>query len=58
MTIFKFIKEVDQDNEYDKSHVEMTIDTECRSDLLEEFKCFLLACGFSVNGELEIGEEE
>lgn len=54
MGIYKFIKEIDPDNEFDKSRVVIEVDTECRSDLLEYFEDFLKGCGYSVNGTIDI----
>jgi hypothetical protein len=58
MNKFTFIKEKDPDNKYDNTKVIIELDTESRADLLETFKEFLLACGFSVNGYIDVVEEE
>jgi hypothetical protein len=48
--MFKFIKTKDENNEYDKSNISFEIDDDASLfDLLEEFKKFIIACGYSVN---------
>lgn len=46
--------------EMDATNVEISIDADdaSLSDLCLEFKHFLLACGFSFEGEIEIVNEE
>ena len=53
--MYKFIMEIDPDNEFSNSRVVMEIpDPDIRlNDLLVEFKGFLKACGFS---ELKVSE--
>jgi len=53
---YKFIKTKDSNNEFDISDVvieiesnELTID-----DLLKEFQCFLMACGFGFRENEEL----
>lgn len=58
MNKYTFTKEKDPDNKFDNTKVVIELDTENRSDLLEVFREFLLACGFSVNGSIDIVEEE
>ena len=57
--MYKFVKIKDPNNPYDISSVEICVDSEVTvSDLLENFKGFLLACGYHFTGELEIVEED
>ena len=46
--MIKFIKLKDPDNHFDQSDVEMTIYHEGLSEVVEEFICFLKACGYST----------
>lgn len=56
--MYKFIKLRDHDNDFDKSTISFEVDAICRNELIEEFECFLRACGFHINGTLEIEESE
>lgn len=58
MAKYKFIKIKDPDNEHDKVNVKFSVETNYLPDLLEAFKEFLLGCGYSINGDLEITEPE
>lgn len=53
----RFIKERDDDNEYDNTIVNMETVAEYLPDILEDFECFLRACGFVINGSLTIEQE-
>lgn len=52
----RFIKERDDDNEYDNTIVNMETVADYLPDILEDFECFLRACGFVINGSLTIEE--
>jgi hypothetical protein len=57
---YKFIKEQDHTNQFDKSEIIFTVDTVTCSDLCEEFRYFLLSCGYhpdTVNACFNIEEE-
>ena len=56
--MYKFIKMREIDNEFDVSEIEFRIDTVNRDTLLEEFEHFLKACGYHINGTLDIVEDE
>jgi hypothetical protein len=57
--MYKFIKLPDEDNKFDSSSIEMVITKDVSlPDLLQEFECFLKACGFVFEGELDIIQEE
>jgi hypothetical protein len=58
MYIFKKTRDID--NSHDLTNVEISIDHNdiTRSDLLEAFEEFLKACGFAINGTIEVIEEE
>jgi hypothetical protein len=52
---YQFIKTKNLNNKFDNSEVIMTVDSEADLfDLLEEFQCFLKACGFGFNGIIDI----
>tara|TARA_R110000782_G_scaffold220283_1_gene307529 strand:- start:182 stop:346 length:165 start_codon:yes stop_codon:yes gene_type:complete len=52
MYIFKTTR--NPDNEYDISEITFNVDVEDKSELIEEFGRFLLACGFQLNkGDLD-----
>lgn len=57
---YKFTKTHNPNNQFDVTDV--TIELMCgettREELLQAFKEFLLACGFSVRGEIEVVEED
>ena len=58
--MYKFIKTLNEDNQYDHDNVTMEIPYNdiSLSDLVESFERFLLSCGFSFTGHLDIIEEE
>ena len=59
--MYKFIKTKDKDNKFDATDIEMTVDDSAVTlpDILQEFKCFLLACGFGIDpcATLEVVED-
>lgn len=58
MTKYTLIKEVEAENSYDISRVQLDIYTEHLTDLIEHFERFLQACGFVFDGHLDFQEEE
>lgn len=58
MNKYKFIKEVDPDNEYDKARIEFEVEAETWGDLLEYFEQFVRGCGFSPKGTFDAVEAE
>ena len=61
MTKYIFTKHKDPNNDYDVSSVTMTVEAETISEIMEEFKGFLVASGFSealVKRSFGIDEEE
>lgn len=54
--MYKFVKTLDSENKFDISNTEITIphNEVGLSELLEEFECFLLACGFKFDGSVQI----
>lgn len=58
-TGYRFIKYRDNSNEYDFTNVLISVDKDAsRDELLEAFASFLRACSFSVEGEIEIVNNE
>ena len=58
--MYKFIKTIDESNQFDNTNVEVTIpynDLDLTT-LMESFEDFLRGCSFSFNGHLEIVPEE
>jgi hypothetical protein len=53
--MIKFIK---LPTEYDKRKIEIETDSCTLSELLEDFESFLRACGYSLNGTLDIAPED
>lgn len=51
MTRYVFIKEKDKDNPFDNTRVTLEVEAGTLDDILESFKEFLLASGFSIKGE-------
>ena len=52
-----FKKEREADNEYTNNYfVEIQTDSITLDELFEDFKRFLLACSYSVNGNIEVVE--
>jgi hypothetical protein len=48
--MFKFIKTKDENNEFDISNISIELDDDVSLfDLTEEFKKFLIACGYGVD---------
>jgi len=56
--VYKFIKTPDPDNHFECASVEMEVNTVDLHVLLEEFQGFLTACGFRINGEIDIVKED
>ena len=56
--MYKFIKTRDEENDYDKTAITFEVDAIGKDVLLEEFGHFLKACGFHINGTIDIVEEE
>lgn len=57
---FRFIKYRDLNNKYDTITVDISSDASTVSEILEDFRAFLLACGYQIKGDLivEATEEE
>lgn len=55
---YKFIKEIDPDNEYDNVRIEFEVEVETWTDLLEYFELFVRGCGFTPQGTFDAVEEE
>jgi hypothetical protein len=55
-----FIKHIDEDNKYDHHRIVMDSYSPSMSEVLEDFKYFLLACGYSPKNvdQIEIVHEE
>ena len=53
-----FIKEKDKENQYDKTRVQIEVDTDSLPDLVEAFEEYLKACGFHFDGSLDFQEED
>lgn len=53
----RFIKERDGDNTHDNTIVNMETVADYLPDILENFECFLRACGFQFSGSLQIINE-
>lgn len=49
-----FTKALDPDNAYDTTNIVFETTAVTLPDILEDFKSFLLACGFSVKGDLVV----
>lgn len=58
MNRYTFIKTRDVQNPYDITEINMTVETESLPELLEEFKNFLIASGFTIHGDIMIEEPE
>ncbi len=56
--IYKFSKVADENNPYDNSHIEHTVNSVSLPDLINEFENFLRGCGFIFDGHLTIEDEE
>lgn len=58
--MFKFIKEIDTDNEFDIYTVEITVPYSGADldTLIDAFEYFLKAVGFHPKGRIELVEEE
>jgi hypothetical protein len=58
-TGYRFIKYRDNSNEYDFTNVLISVDKDAsRDELLEAFKSFLVACGFAIDGEIDVVKNE
>ena len=56
---FVFKKDRNPHNTHDISEVEYRVDSEVSLvNLLDEFRLFLLACGYSVAGDIVVDEQE
>jgi len=53
-----FIKQRDEANTHDNTIVNMETMADYLPDILEDFECFLRACGFQFTGTLTIIDEE
>jgi len=58
MTIYRFIKECDERNDYDRMSLEMKLETVGLDDLIVAFGDFLRGCGFSFAGRLDTVNED
>lgn len=58
MPVYIFTKLKDQSNDFDKTKVIIECETEDKQDLLECFKEFLVACGYTVKGEIVENNDE
>lgn len=57
--MYKFIKTPDPDNRFDHSTIQLSFDGDMTLEcMLEEVASFLRACGYSIDGELEVVKEE
>lgn len=56
MFIFKKLR--DLENPFDVSEVEMKVESASLTEILEEFKFFLMSSGFHITGDIEIIEDE
>lgn len=45
--MYTFTKSQDKTNPYDITQISMSVDAEVVTDIIEEFKYFLLGCGFA-----------
>ncbi len=56
----EFIKTRDRTNEFDLSDVRVSIDCNniALTEAFEAFKNFLLACGYGINGDISIVNED
>jgi hypothetical protein len=55
---YKFVKTRDPENHFDNSDVLIRTDSHDLLELLEEFENFLKACGFSLEGHLDIVQDD
>ena len=53
-----FMKRSDDDNRFDTTDVVMHSDAMTVPEILEDFRTFLLGCGYPVPGELYVDEDE
>lgn len=53
-----FRKVPDDSNKFDCTEIIVKVDTVDRDELLEAFASFLRGCGYAVDGELEIVNDE
>lgn len=56
--MIKFIKIRNPDNRFDQTDIEVSTDYECLPEIFQEFKGFLQACGFIIDGDIDVIEEE
>jgi len=56
--MLKFTKIMDPSNQYDQTEVEFTTHNLTLPEILEDFKCFLLASGYIINGDIVVQGEE
>lgn len=54
MSKYYFVKEREEGNRFDCSAVMVEVDSGSLEDLLREFKGFLQASGFSIEGDLDV----
>ena len=50
--MYKFIKEIDSDNEFDNVEVSFKVNALTHVELTETFNYFLKACGFKFKGQV------
>ena len=50
----RFIKERDNENEYDNTAIQFKTIAECLPEVLEDFESFLRACGYIFDGSLQV----
>jgi hypothetical protein len=58
MSKYIFNKKQDPDNRFDNTNVTIESNSESLPDLLEDFRRFLLACGFTIDGEIDIVKDD
>ena len=56
--MYKFIKTRDPRNQFDQSDILLKTDAAMLSDILDDIKGFLQACGFIIDGDLEVVKDE
>jgi hypothetical protein len=66
--MFTFIKTSDRENKFDITELSMSVDALTTTDIVSEFRYFLLGCGFQpgsikqsfeeIANEIEVHEEE
>lgn len=53
---YAFVKLADPNNSFDRTKLIMKSNSITVSDLLEDFREFLLACGYQIKGDLIVDE--